>query len=126
MSAYVVSDLHINTLVSWAAKHNVTLYSPVRISIQAEPERIAGLLYTANVESVNSRYSEDEMSDAFRFEGVRSLPEPVTIIKLCHCLDYQSNEVTDYDETIGAAILRAIEGAAIRALPEYDAAPWGI
>ena len=126
MSAYVVSDLHINTLVSWAAKHEVVLYSPERISVKAEPERIAGLLYTANVESVNSRYSEDEISDDFRFERMRTLPEPLTIIKLCHCLDYQSNEVSDYEKTIGAAILRTIENAAIRALPGYDAAPWGI
>jgi hypothetical protein len=126
MSAYVVSDLHINTLVSWAAKNKVCVYSPHQIAIAEEPARVAGILYTANVESVNHRYSEDDVSIGFTFKLVTKQPDALTIIKLCHCLAYQSNEVPEYDRTIGAAIISAIQDKAIRALPGYDDAPWGI
>lgn len=126
MSAYVVSDLHINTLVSWAVKNKVCVYSPHRIAIAEEPARVAGILYTANVESVNDRYSADGVSIGLVFKPVAKLPDAMTIVKLCHCLAYQSNEVSEYENTIGAAIVNAIESYAIRALPGYDAAPWGI
>jgi hypothetical protein len=127
MSAYVVSNDTINFIVSkasaidasyyWGGKHN-----PVR----GNERTVAGILYTANVESVNERYSEDDVSVGFKFKAYTK-PQSITALLSClACLDYQSCEIYGYDKTIGATIIRAISKAAIRELPGYNEAPWGL
>lgn len=127
MSAYVVSNDTINFIVSkasaidasyyWVGKHN-----PVR----GNERTVAGILYTANVESVNERYSEDDVSVGFKFKAYTTPRTITALLKCLACLDYQSCEVDGYDKTIGAAIIRAISDSAIRELPGFHEAPWGL
>jgi hypothetical protein len=125
MSAFLCSDLHINTLAAFAKEHDVRVYYKGTV-IDNEPQRIAAILYTANVESVNRRYQEDDNSSTFTFAPVATLPKPLHIIKLCICFDYQACEVDHYEDTVAAYITRDIVLLACRLLPGYDAAPWEI
>jgi hypothetical protein len=126
MSAFLCSDLHINTLAAFAKEHNIYVYYNGAV-IDNEPQRIAAILYTANVEAINERYRQDGDSSTFTYKPVGvSKIKPVVIIKLCHCFDYQACEVDNYEATVAHFIMQAIIGAACRILPGYEAAPWGI
>jgi hypothetical protein len=50
----------------------------------------------------------------------------VLIIKQCDCFDYQACETNDYEKSIAHAIIAAIRRKAIRSLPGFDQAPWGV
>ncbi len=98
----------------------------------------ADILYAENIRSVLHRYPDDTFDTApgliekpehiavspaaFRMNKYR-LP-PLSILKMCDCLEYQSCENEDYRTTPAYALLTAIRKAAIHALPGYDGAPW--
>lgn len=130
MSAFVVSDDHINALITWAAVFGAS-YSydeSSRAYFRENEQHCAALLYTANVESVNDRYSDEAISTGFVFrhyEDWRKLT-PVIVLKLCNCFDYQACEVKKYRNTIAAQIIDGIRTHAIGLLPGYEFAPWGI
>lgn len=132
MSAYVVNDYHINVLVSWAAsQHGLNAVSYYwqgkRRDVRGDEKRVASVLYAENVRSVNARYNECDEPAGFKYKalslGYTGL-KPVDIISACHCLEYQSCETSDWDETEAKAILDGIIAAAIRQLPGYADAPW--
>lgn len=90
-------------------------------------DELGRALWLANLESVNYRYREKGGAEeimAFKFAPVR-LPM-VDIIKACHCFDYQSCEIPDWDTAWAKQASAAIREIAIRLLPGYEAAPWGI
>lgn len=96
------------------------------------------LLYQENIRSVRARYPDDTWSDLpglihkplhivvqpehFRSRAYRMAP--VSILKMCDGLEYQSCETDDYRSTIGYRLLEEIRRAAISALPGYEDAPW--
>lgn len=101
-------------------------------------DRIANILRDENIRSVHYRYPKlepDELpgdiGDGFRkitaarLVNTRAYP-PIEVIKACHCLAYQSCETEDWESTPAFRLLNLIEGAAVRQLPGYDDAPWGI
>ncbi len=53
-------------------------------------------------------------------------PSPVEIIKAAQCFDYQACETDDWKESVACKIIQHIEGTAIRMLPGYEQAPWGL
>lgn len=123
MSAFVVPAFHINALVSWAATRQACDYywASRRREIRGDEQRIASVLHAENVRSVNSRYREHEVAHGFRFAWVPpSLLEPVDVIKACHGYAYQAMETDDWETTEAHAIIKAIEGRAVRSLPGYD------
>lgn len=134
MSAYIVEPLHINALVSWACaqrKDGVHYYwqQTGRYINVKSAARIASILYAENVRSVNTRYRESEPMHGFAFKPVMRLAARlslVQVIKSCHCLDYQSCETDDWEDTEACAVLRGIESAAVCCLPGYESAEWGM
>lgn len=132
MSAFVVSDLHINVLVSWAGRVRGSIqrsyyWQGRRIPFAGDESRVAQVLYDENARSVDARYRESTPPRVFpfRFEhGRAASATAVAIIKMAHCLAYQSCETDDWESTEAFAILRGIEDFAMRALPGYDEAPW--
>lgn len=127
MSAFICSGLHIDTLASYAAKHDVYIYhNDRRYPSKGQAAWIAGVLFTANVEAVNVLYRKDENSMTYDYSPVTELPDDVTILKLCTCYDYQACELDDYDRTLARTIVNAIRLKAISELPGYEEAPWGI
>ena len=129
MSAFVVSEGHINTLVSFGAggQNPASVYWERRhISFRGNEQMLADVLMNANVEAVNTRYSDDEQLTGCKFSRVCTVPAPVGILKACDCYDYQTCELADYEATLAAKIIEAVRAKAIRALPGYDAAKWAI
>lgn len=131
MSAYQVSDYHINVLITWAA-HN---FKRGKISyywqgkhryITDEAKRCASVLFAQNVRSVNYRYNDSEPAHGFIYRTEHARITPVQIIKACHCLEYQSCETPDWQDTEAHAIIKAIIAAAVRQLDGYDEADWSL
>ena len=127
MSAFIVSETHIDALVTYAVDRKVSFYfAHVRTEITAHnAEEIGRVLINENVRSVNHRYRENK-SMAYRFKRFNTPLTAVEAIKACHCLDYQSCETDDWESTKAFSVLRAIEASAMRSLPGYEKAPWGI
>lgn len=134
MSAFIVSDFHINVLVSWAAgRHGsdaVSYYwNGDRHYVRSNPKGVAAELYAENVRSVNARYNEDSMETGFKYEA---LPmgylniSAVQILKACNCYEYQACETDNWVKSEAHAIIEGIRDAAIHALPGYDDADWEI
>lgn len=128
MSAYIVTDNHIHALINFAIAKRASFYfHPSREDVTtSNAQEIGQTLLDENYRSVNYRYRETEAAPRYQTNGYRSVPDPVSALKLINCLDYQCCETDDWATTKARAILDGIQAAAIRALPGYDAAPWGL
>lgn len=129
MSAFVVSKKHIAALANFAVAKKVWLGN--HSAGPGDYESIYKTLAAENVRSVCHRYADEKTENYADFlkptgRGKSVVIDPVSIIKLAQCLDYQSCETDDWKETPACAILRQVINAAIDALPGYDAAPWAI
>ena len=134
MSAYMVSDKQIDVLVGYMIKNNVNYYvndNRVEVSIQSASE-IGQILVDENYRSVNERYQERTEGhfgkpEIYKFNPKTGpLPDAVTMLKLCNNYRYQACENDNYEASVAFQIIDAIKEEAIRKLPGYDAAPWGI
>ena len=132
MSAYVVSDEHIDVLIYYAiAKQASYYFHPRRVEITREnANEIGQILLDENHRSVNYRYNETDKAPEYKYKPAPgSLPanhQPVQILKAISCLDYQCCETDDWATTHAHAVLEGIKDKAISCLPGYDAAAWGI
>jgi hypothetical protein len=135
MSAFICSDYHISALADYATRsmRRSRLYAADRQ--WEDPEEVFKVLWAENVRSVLYRYPEDTVDTAPGPIGPKGSFDrrvraqsfnPIDIVKSCHCLEYQSCECPDYRETTAYELLQAIEAMAIRGLPGYDSAAWGL
>jgi|TARA_R100000789_G_scaffold100171_1_gene109042 hypothetical protein len=137
MSAFMVSDKHINTLLTWTnANYQGRIYTQKKdfdSSNANDLQLMANVLKGENIRSLEARYGNntaEEMADfekdiLFNFTNGREF-KPVEIIKLCNCYDYQSCESDDYDTTTANKIIKSIRACAVSMLPGYDQAKWDI
>lgn len=126
MSAFIVSSDHITAILA-----GYTLRSSRDERLTPEELTIMGkMLWLENCRSVAYRYDEepDACWTEFKFETRYRVYPPVTeipaLLKLCDCLEYQSCERPDYEDSQAYKRLQRIRGTLIRALPGYEAAPW--
>jgi hypothetical protein len=152
MSAFIVSHDHIDAMLTFAKLHRVSYYVPqelcnkpggTRVDVTGETVTEVGrILLTENERSVRERYSDCSPDDLpgtigenaagyrFReFSEIYRLPagkKCAWILNACRCLDYQSCEHDGWEGSLAHKIVEAIQGAAIRALPHIDDAPWEI
>jgi hypothetical protein len=124
MSAYICTAETFAAIATFAELQRIT--HPVTRE-QVSPVDVASILYAENVASVNYRY--DESTDAtlpspafYRFTQIPALH----ILSCLNCLEYQSCEHPEWNESVAAQLLNQIRRAAIRALPGYEHAPWGL
>lgn len=121
MSAFIVSDATIDALVTYGSAGGTE-----RVFNQ-HPEPAGQKLVNENYRSCNARY-RGEYGNPHIYEYkpyIRPL-DPVQVIKLCDCYDYQACETDDYSNTEAAYIIRAIRSKAVSRLPGYDAAHWDL
>ena len=125
MSAYMVSDAHINYLVSAAYAYRVS--HPM-----ASPEELAKAFYHANRISMIARYPDD-VKTLLPLPGDYSWPvdlvykiDPFKAYKLAQGFDYQACECDSWRDSMVKRVCDAIQHAAISSLPQYQAAPWSI
>jgi hypothetical protein len=127
MSAFIVSHDHIDAILAGYAKARKS-YEP-KLSI-AQLTELGQLLLIENSRSVAYRYNEpvneNWRSYIFDITCLQKVPVPVIAqqLKLCSCLEYQSCERPDYEESDAYKLLERIRGDLISALPGYDAGPW--
>lgn len=129
MSAFVVSTTHIDALLTCAYRHvyaNGEHYDLRRVE---DATTIGRILLAENIRSVTHRYPQDAHPDptTYHFTLYPHYPmSSVAALKLVDCLAYQSNESDDWEQTEAHKILNQLTAGFIRALPGYDAAPWGV
>jgi hypothetical protein len=103
--------------------------------VQVSPNDLGAILLAENVRSVRYRYPNDGPDDlpgpcdqgrvwGYQFRPITNTLDARWVIKACDCLDYQSCETTDWEDTLAHAILTAIREDAIASLTTD--APWGI
>lgn len=144
MSAWVVSHAHIDAILTWAVDKRVYIflasehgrYSQVT---ERNADEIGRILLTENVRSVEHRYPSDEPDNlpgtigetVKGYSYLRWWPfktralTPVEVMKAIDCLEYQSNEHDEWEESQAHRICQDIRSAAVSALPGWDKAPWG-
>ena len=144
MSAFICSSLHIKTIAVYATEKNIDSYGGYALRNVdgngrdlSDATTVTQILMEENIKSVCYRYREEiknynaymEQTKVTNKEaaliGMRAF-SPVEVLKLIHCLDYQSCEHPDWRESLAYRILRAFERSLLRRLPGYDAAPWSI
>ncbi len=137
MSAYLVSDAHLNYLASYITKRD-RMNGAAHLFISGKSvtipqgdddgaQKIVEVLIQENLRSLSARYPNDGDATAVvpKFQRVITF-DAVQVLKACDCFDYQACENDDYELSEAAGIVDAIRRRAIHALPGYDAAKWGI
>lgn len=141
MSAFLVSKKHIDFLVSAAylwGRTNLSRYLPCGAEFKdVTCDDVGRLLWRENVRSVAHRYgpgqfdlvpgASDRAIDTYRHAFDLQAPhQAVKVIKAIQCLEYQSCEHDGWEQSAAHVFCRNLLSEAIRNLPGYDAAPWGI
>ena len=128
MSAFVVTDQHINALVRYASRHSITVYEPmqdIRFTVKGHEGIAASLLLDQNVKSVNYRYDENEKATII-YNPAAPVLTAIQAIKAAQCLKYQSCETPDFEESFACKLLDNIIADAIPRLDGYNEAAWAI
>lgn len=127
MSAYLVSDNHINVIVSYFA-HEIQgkgLYCKVNGEYAyLTPENakyVAYELYRENVRSVDRRYNEHNSDELYNFEYLRHVKDvynPLEISGALDCLEYQSCERDDYNRSEAYRLLHNMRKHLLRQMAD--------
>jgi len=134
MSAFIVSHKHIDALVSAMLDARMSYWDGHnRVYVtRANAEETGRILLSENVRSVLYRYGgrigddERQAATSYRFAYAVRPRSPVQVIKAVHCLDYQSCETEDWENSIAWRICQAIMANVTSRLPGYEAAAWEI
>lgn len=125
MSAFICSEKHINTIVSFGAQHNVNVYHDgVTVELRRYPQKIAEALLAENAASVNYRYDEDDKPRPIKYSYASM--SPIAVYKLCESLSYQSCEHEGWEKSFAFAVIDEIKKTAINNIPGYEEAKWSI
>lgn len=135
MSAFVVPNSHITVLAVFIVQRNLC---PGR-SVQ----EIGEILLNENIESIRFRYPDDrENYMGFEIDERAAFIRPtlVQIVKAANCLEYQSCEHDDYQQSEAYRMTKAVSALALHLLsiaekhlwsedtvynhPDYDRSAW--
>lgn len=120
LSAFSVSDDHINILLSWARKYAPILYATAfDLKKKAEYAKVGAILRKANNASLEARYGNKPKSYLAKTVPVAHL-YPINIVAGCNCFDYQVCEYDGWEKSDAKKIIDNIRDAAIRRVVGYD------
>lgn len=147
MSAFIVEKSTVDAIVTYAVGsirrvHTCRAMSPNEEAIggcvyteRYTPQQIGQILWDENRISVDYRYREKNAPTPYVYSPtvngwvepnkMRALL-PIDVIKLCHCLEYQSCEHAEWDSSWAKDFLDRVVSRALRELPGYEDAPWGL
>lgn len=128
MSAFIVSDTHINALVRYASRHKVGVSygaTVMRLNAFDNEQAVTQILLDENVKSVNYRYSECWPTQIDYDQGAPILTA-IQAIKAAQCLRYQSCEHPEFENSLADKFIKAIISDAIPRIEGYDSAQWAI
>jgi len=142
MSAYILNDINIDVLIKSTANilkntYGYKLYTRFQtFDLWEDSERnaLGNILKAQNYASVNYRYKDNAeyMAECYQptpeyiYRDDVPVLDPIAIIKICNCYDYQSCETPNYESTLPARIIDSIRSHMITNLPGYDSAKWGL
>ena len=138
MSAFVVDNKHIDYLITAALRfsggHMTYLHSrnPVDWTYlgHENASEIGVMLLAENVRSLNHRYGVSEPVPDYTYlcRPDHFYPEfgAANVLKAIECLDYQSCESPDWEQTTAYRFLEALKQTAIEQIPGYEEADWEI
>lgn len=140
MSAFIVSNKHISTIISYAMQEKIYLTTPngdpagVPVTDDATAQMFGHLLMAENVASVAHRYAsitpeEKGAADAYRFQRVPGKIAHDAAVMACACLDYQSCEHDGWRSSAARRVLLEIQAHAAYYLvtePRRTELPWHI
>jgi hypothetical protein len=144
MSAFIVTYDHIDQLVTAAASRGFSYVHfkedgyehYVGPTTRDEKTALGKVLIAENVASVSYRYPGDEIghlpgatSDdpvgGYEYpDTLLDRLDPVTILKIISCYEYQSCEHPGWRDSQAKAAIDSIRDAQINRLPGIDDAPW--
>jgi len=128
MSAFIVTDSHINALVRYASRHKVGVSygaTVMRLNAFDNEQAVAQILLDENVKSVNYRYTESETT-SINYDRGAPILTAIQAIKAAQCLRYQSCEHPAFENSLADKFIEAIIADAIPRLEGYDSAQWAI
>lgn len=111
MSAWIASDKHIASLVCSVIE-------------ESRRQLVADRLKSANIRSVNHRYSERTKLKPCDLSQGENLP-PSHVVKLAHSLDYQSSERPEWYKSKARRDICEIVFKATESMLDNEA-PWSI
>jgi hypothetical protein len=134
MSAFICSPTHVATAVvaGFRAAKGMGIYCGPEAGYVRDPQQVAKLLMTENINSVRYRYPGSAGTDEKMIEEAGqktrnvSVPSWVEALKLLACLEYQSCETPSFEQSAAAYAIRSLRNYLVTALPEYREAPWSI
>lgn len=143
MSAFMVSDAHIDALVSAALfgdrdGRGLAWYwdrgpgGDPRRSRRIDHENAAEagrMLIAANAASVAYRYHGSERSAVTRDYRPRWVPmpyDPVAVLKAAQCFEWQACEHPGWHGSEAQAFCAYLKEQFVTRLPGYDKAPWAV
>jgi hypothetical protein len=129
MSCFVVSNAHIDALVSVTQRNGFSYYydGDWKGRNNTTAAKIGQILLNQNLRSYNSRYREDNKPVSYGYPCQKVFNySTVELLKACNCYDYQACETHDYEKTEAKAIITAIKEHLIRELDGYEDADWEI
>lgn len=121
MSAFHVSDDHINILLSWARKHNpIVRVGDVRFDLTQSEDywRVGAVLRDANNASMYARYGDQPEDFLPKTVSVAHL-EAIDIVSGCDCFDYQACEYDGWKNSGAKDVIDQIRNAASRRVEGY-------
>ena len=155
MSAFEVSDTHIDILISAALQRGqygdplgwyhaeiprtapgealpghedyITSLNRTRREVTSEnAETWGATLLAENRRSVNHRYDEDEIEEPYVFTEYAGSFKPAAILKALDCYEYQSCEHPGWEASEAHSFCEALRSRMIHQLPGYADAPWEV
>lgn len=128
MSAFIVPDNHINSLLTFANAHRIQFCFRHRVfdsSDLGDLQALAEILLKQNTDSVNARYREHARPHPITFQITRPL-SPLAALKAAQCYAYQACETRNWTRTKAYRIIEYIKSEAVSQLPGYDTVAWRI
>lgn len=127
MSAFSVSDNHINALVTFAGAHGKRLYlGGGSVSLNSADLPVIGqILRDANNASITARYGHCDDGYEYAEADIKAL-SIADIINLCRCFEYQACEHPDWYQSEARFIIIAIERLAVDVEFKDKPAVWTI
>lgn len=127
MSAYLVSDNHLNVLVSYftSSIHGSGLWCKVNgeytYLTPDNAKYIAYELHKENCRSLDHRYDEHNVDENYQFKYVRTdAYSPLEIAGAIDCLEYQSCEREDYHQSEAYSLLCNMRKHLLREMAEKE------
>lgn len=137
MSAYIMNDNEINTIVSYFLDPNAAYGEGAWLRLgetewnnlnRDNAAKVAAILKAENIRSVNAKYGENEQPSYVFEYSPTAYKRPVgNIIGALDCYEYQACETSDWHESLAHEIVAGLRKHLLKTLAEAEGTyTWGI